>query len=102
VGVVFGMGFDTRHRGGPIGQHRALGGPTRAVVLDHVPTDSLHRRHGLMDTIDCMFMNVAYGWAFFNPVRKIFYNLAINGSFVAICFFIGAIEVLVSCPMNFT
>jgi high-affinity nickel-transport protein len=33
----------------------------------------------LMDTIDCMFMNVAYGWALFNPVRKIFYNLAITG-----------------------
>ena len=48
----------------------------------------------LMDTIDCMFMNVAYGWAFFNPVRKIFYNLAITGLSVAICFFIGAIEVL--------
>jgi high-affinity nickel-transport protein len=54
----------------------------------------------LMDTIDCLFMNVAYGWAFFNPVRKIFYNLAITGLSVAICFFIGAIEVLGLLPQE--
>ena len=56
----------------------------------------------LMDTIDCLFMNVAYGWAFFNPVRKIFYNLAITGLSVAICFFIGPIEVLGLLPQNCT
>jgi high-affinity nickel-transport protein len=54
----------------------------------------------LMDTIDCMFMNVAYGWAFFNPVRKIFYNLAITGLSIAICFFIGAVEVLGLLPQE--
>jgi high-affinity nickel-transport protein len=43
-------------------------------------------------------MNVAYGWAFYNPVRKIFYNLAITGLSVAICFFIGLIEVLGLLP----
>jgi high-affinity nickel-transport protein len=45
-------------------------------------------------------MNVAYGWAFFNPVRKIYYNLAITGLSVAICFFIGTIEVLGLLPME--
>jgi High-affinity nickel-transport protein len=48
----------------------------------------------LMDTTDGMFMNVAYGWAFFNPIRKVFYNLAITGLSVAICVFIGGIETL--------
>jgi len=33
----------------------------------------------LMDTTDGIFMNLAYGWAFFNPVRKVYYNLAITG-----------------------
>jgi nickel/cobalt transporter (NiCoT) family protein len=51
-----------------------------------------------MDTIDGCFMNLAYGWAFFNPVRKIFYNLAITGLSVAICFFIGTIEILGLLP----
>jgi len=41
----------------------------------------------LMDTTDGLFMNLAYGWAFFNPVRKVYYNLAITGLSVAICFF---------------
>jgi high-affinity nickel-transport protein len=48
----------------------------------------------LMDTTDGMFMNLAYGWAFFNPVRKVYYNLAITGLSVAICFFIGIVETL--------
>jgi len=52
----------------------------------------------LMDTADGVFMNVAYGWAFFNPVRKVYYNLAITGLSVFICFFIGTIEVLGLLP----
>jgi high-affinity nickel-transport protein len=43
-------------------------------------------------------MNFAYGWAFFNPVRKIYYNLAITGLSIAICFLVGAIEVLGLLP----
>jgi nickel/cobalt transporter (NiCoT) family protein len=54
----------------------------------------------MMDTLDGIFMNVAYGWAFFNPVRKVFYNLAITGLSVAICFFIGSIELLGLLPME--
>jgi high-affinity nickel-transport protein len=48
--------------------------------------------------LDGCFMNMAYGWAFFNPVRKIYYNLAITGLSVAICFFIGTIEILGLLP----
>jgi high-affinity nickel-transport protein len=48
----------------------------------------------LMDTTDCIFMNLAYGWAFFNPVRKVYYNLAITGLSVGICFMVGGIEAL--------
>jgi high-affinity nickel-transport protein len=39
-------------------------------------------------------MNLAYGWAFLNPVRKVYYNLAITGLSVAVCFVVGGIEVL--------
>jgi high-affinity nickel-transport protein len=51
-----------------------------------------------MDTADGVFMNVAYGWAFFNPVRKVYYNLAITGLSVFICLFIGTVEVLGLLP----
>jgi len=36
--------------------------------------------------------------AFFNPVRKTIYNLAITGLSVAICLFIGTIELLGLLP----
>jgi nickel/cobalt transporter (NiCoT) family protein len=45
-------------------------------------------------------MNLAYGWAFLNPVRKIYYNLTITGLSVAICFFVGGIEVLGLLPQE--
>jgi high-affinity nickel-transport protein len=51
-----------------------------------------------MDTTDGLFMNLAYGWAFFNPVRKVYYNLTITGLSVAICFVIGAVEALSLLP----
>jgi nickel/cobalt transporter (NiCoT) family protein len=51
-----------------------------------------------MDTTDGLFMNLAYGWAFFNPIRKVYYNLAITGLSVGICFAVGAIEVLTLLP----
>jgi len=100
VGVVFGMGFDTA-------TEVALLATTAVYAAQHLPWYSIMclpilftAGMVLMDTIDCMFMNVAYGWAFFNPVRKIFYNLAITGLSVAICFFIGAIEVLGLLPQE--
>src|SRR6202011_388018 len=48
----------------------------------------------LMDTADGAFMNVAYGWAFSKPVRKVFYNLTITGLSVAVALMVGTVEVL--------
>jgi high-affinity nickel-transport protein len=39
-------------------------------------------------------MNFAYGWAFSQPIRKIFYNLTITGLSVAVALFIGTIELM--------
>jgi nickel/cobalt transporter (NiCoT) family protein len=100
VGVVFGMGFDTA-------TEVALLATTALYAAQHLPWYSIMclpilftAGMVLMDTIDCLFMNVAYGWAFFNPVRKIFYNIAITGLSIAICFFIGAVEVLGLLPQE--
>jgi len=46
----------------------------------------------LLDTIDGAFMNFAYGWAFSQPVRKVFYNIAITGLSVAVALLIGTVE----------
>jgi high-affinity nickel-transport protein len=48
----------------------------------------------LVDTTDSVLMVGAYGWAFLNPIRKIWYNLTITAISVAIALLIGGIEVL--------
>jgi high-affinity nickel-transport protein len=98
VGVVFGLGFDTA-------TEVALLATTALLATQSLPWYSIMclpilftAGMTLMDTLDGCFMNVAYGWAFFNPVRKVYYNLAITGLSVAICFFIGTVEVLSLLP----
>ncbi|MGH3866999.1 MAG: HoxN/HupN/NixA family nickel/cobalt transporter [Pseudonocardiaceae bacterium] len=98
VGVVFGMGFDTA-------TEVALLATTALLASQHLPFYAIlclpilfTAGMTLLDTIDGIFMNFAYSWAFFNPVRKIFYNLAITGLSVAICLFIGTIEILGLLP----
>jgi high-affinity nickel-transport protein len=46
----------------------------------------------LLDTIDGSFMNFAYGWAFSNPVRKVYYNITITGLSVVVALLIGTVE----------
>jgi len=98
VGVLFGLGFDTA-------TEVALLATTAVLASHSLPWYSIMclpvlftAGMCLMDTIDGCFMNVAYGWAFFNPVRKVFYNLTITGLSVAICFFVGTIEILGLLP----
>jgi nickel/cobalt transporter (NiCoT) family protein len=100
VGVVFGLGFDTA-------TEVALLATVALEASQHVPWYAIlclpilfTAGMTLMDTTDGIFMNLAYGWAFFNPVRKVYYNLAITGLSVGICFFIGAIETLGLIPQE--
>jgi high-affinity nickel-transport protein len=98
VGVLFGLGFDTA-------TEVLLLTTTAYLASEHVAWQAIlalpvlfMAGMTLMDTTDGLFMNLAYGWAFFNPVRKVYYNLAITGLSVAICFFIGGIEALSLLP----
>ena len=101
VGVVFGLGFDTA-------TEVALLATTALLASGHIPWYAIAclpvlftAGMTLMDTTDGVFMNLAYGWAFFNPVRKVYYNLAITGLSVAICLFIGGIETISLLPYEF-
>jgi high-affinity nickel-transport protein len=47
-----------------------------------------------IDTADGVAMRVAYGWAFLNPVRKIYYNLTVTVISVLVAWAIGTIELL--------
>jgi high-affinity nickel-transport protein len=94
VGVLFGLGFDTATEVGFL----ALAGGAAAGGLPWYATLCLPVLFAagmcLMDTTDGAFMNVAYGWAFSKPVRKVFYNLAITGLSVAVALIVGTVELL--------
>jgi high-affinity nickel-transport protein len=99
VGVVFGMGFDTATEVALLLTIAILSSnghiPWYAIIcLPILFTAGM----SFMDTTDGMFMNLAYGWAFFNPVRKVYYNIAITGLSVAVCLFIAGIETLGLLP----
>ncbi|MBO0822790.1 MAG: HoxN/HupN/NixA family nickel/cobalt transporter [Actinobacteria bacterium] len=94
VGALFGLGFDTT-------TEVLLLGTTAFLALQHIPWYAIcclpvlfTAGMTIMDTTDGIFMNLAYGWAFFNPVRKVYYNLAITSLSVSICFLVGGIEAL--------
>ncbi len=98
VGVLFGLGFDTA-------TEVALLASTALLASQHISWCAIlclpilfTAGMTLMDTTDGLFMNLAYGWAFFNPVRKVYYNIAITGLSVAICLFIAGIEALSLVP----
>ena len=94
VGVLFGLGFDTATE---VGLLVLAGG---AAVFD-LPFYTIlvlpvlfAAAMCLMDTVDGVFMNLAYGWAFAKPVRKVFYNLTITSISVAVALVIGTIELV--------
>jgi nickel/cobalt transporter (NiCoT) family protein len=94
VGVLFGLGFDTATEVGLLviaGGAAAFNLPFYAIlVLPILFAGGMC----LMDTIDGVFMNAAYGWAFARPVRKVFYNITITSISVAVALIIGTIELV--------
>jgi high-affinity nickel-transport protein len=47
-----------------------------------------------VDTTDGVAMRLAYGWAFMNPIRKIYYNLTVTIISVLVAWAIGTVELL--------
>jgi nickel/cobalt transporter (NiCoT) family protein len=94
IGLLFGLGFDTATEITLLvlaGTSAAAGLPWYAILcLPVLFTAGMC----LLDTIDGSFMNFAYGWAFSNPVRKIYYNITITGLSVVVALLIGSIELL--------
>jgi high-affinity nickel-transport protein len=94
IGVLFGLGFDTATEVGLL----VLAGGAAAFNLPFYSILVLPILFAagmcLMDTIDGVFMNAAYGWAFARPVRKVFYNITITTISVAVALIIGTIELV--------
>jgi nickel/cobalt transporter (NiCoT) family protein len=94
VGVLFGLGFDTATEVGLLvlaGGAAAFDLPFYAILVLPI---LFAAGMCLMDTVDGVFMNFAYGWAFAKPVRKVFYNITITAISVAVALVIGTIELV--------
>jgi high-affinity nickel-transport protein len=94
VGFLMGLGFDTATQvallilaGGT-----ALGTlPWHAVLVLPV---LFAAGMALFDTADGVLMARAYGWAFLEPVRKVYYNLTVTVLSVVVALLIGGIVLL--------
>ena len=92
VGLLFGLGFDTVTEVGLLviaGGAAAADLPWYAVLVLPV---LFAAGMSLLDSLDGSFMNVAYGWAFSRPVRKIYYNITVTSLSVAVALVVGVIE----------
>jgi high-affinity nickel-transport protein len=94
VGVLFGLGFDTA-------TEVALLAATAGAAESALPWYAVlslpilfAAGMSLLDTIDGSFMNFAYGWAFSNSIRKVYYNITITGLSVAVALLIGSVELM--------
>ncbi len=102
VGVLFGLGFDTASEVGLLALTGAAAtGHTGSSGAQHLPFMAIlalpllfTAGMSLMDTTDGVVMAKAYGWAFKNPLRKIYYNMSTVtlGIFVAVG--VGLVEYL--------
>jgi len=92
VGLLFGLGFDTATEVSLLvlaGGAAVFNLPWYAILTLPV---LFAAGMSLLDSIDGCFMNFAYGWAFANPVRKVFYNITVTALSVAVALVIGLIE----------
>ena len=102
VGLLFGLGFDTATEIALL----ATAGTAAAGDLPLYAILSLPILFAagmtLLDTIDGAFMNFAYSWAFFKPVRKVFYNITITSLSVIVALIIGPISLIGVLSEKFT
>ena len=95
IGILFGLGFDTATEIALIAISVGIGVSSSVpvwmiLVLPFMFTCGMV----LIDTTDGVMMRVAYGWAFLNPIRKIYYNLTVTVISVLVALAIGTAELL--------
>jgi high-affinity nickel-transport protein len=94
IGLLFGLGFDTASE---VGLLTTAGvAATQAPPISAILSLPIVFAAGmsLLDSADGVLMCGAYGWAFDNPLRKIFYNLTVTGLSVVVALFVGTIEII--------
>ncbi len=94
LGFLFGLGFDTATEVALLAisaTEASKGLPISSVlVFPALFTAGM----ALVDTTDGILMLGAYGWAFLNPLRKLFYNITVTAVSVIVALLVGGIEAL--------
>jgi len=101
IGVLFGLGFDTASEVGLLALTAAAATGKHGQVTAHIGFGGIialpllfTAGMTLMDTTDGVFMAKAYGWAFANPIRKLYYNMSTVALGVFVAAGIGTVEYL--------
>jgi len=89
LGFLFGLGFDTATEVALLAisaTEASKGLPFWSVLIfPALFTAGM----ALVDTTDGILMLGAYGWAFLNPLRKLFYNLTVTAVSVLVALLVG-------------
>jgi nickel/cobalt transporter (NiCoT) family protein len=94
LGFLFGLGFDTATEIGVLGisaTQATKGLPIWSIMVFPVLFTA---GMSLIDSLDGTLMLGAYGWAFINPFRRLYYNMTITSVSVVIAVLVGSIEAL--------
>jgi nickel/cobalt transporter (NiCoT) family protein len=95
LGFLFGLGFDTASEIAFLAITAGVAGKAGIPFAAILSLPVLFAAGMcLMDTIDGAFMTHAYGWAFSNPLRKVFYNITVTSLSVAIALLVGTVELI--------
>jgi nickel/cobalt transporter (NiCoT) family protein len=93
IGLLFALGFETASEISLFGLSAQASNSVSSWSLLIFPA-LFAAGMTLVDTTDGVLMLGAYGWAYRNPVRKLFYNLTITSVSVLVALVVGGIETL--------
>jgi high-affinity nickel-transport protein len=93
IGLLFALGFETASEISLFGLSAQASNSVSNWSLLIFPA-LFAAGMTLVDTTDGVLMLGAYGWAYRNPMRKLFYNLTITSVSVLVALVVGGIETL--------
>jgi high-affinity nickel-transport protein len=93
IGLLFALGFETASEISLFGLSAQASNAASSWSLLIFPA-LFAAGMTLVDTTDGVLMLGAYGWAYRNPMRKLFYNLTITSVSVLVALVVGGIETL--------
>jgi len=94
IGFLFGLGFDTATEVSLLGIAGAEAAKGLSVWVILIFPALFAAGMTFMDTTDSILMVRAYGWAFRNPIRKLYYNLTITVVSATVALAIAGIEIM--------